>query len=155
MAGELLSEEGLQDSLYTSANNDVDIVVENQGTFMSLTPFFSHTDDGATIHLPMWKPITVTEGLQQEQITAWHQKYRKEYAGLINRADSIESRSYSSIQKDVWQDIVTPLLKPNHETTLLVGHPGTGVADILPSVLRHSQQDTSDTQWMFWDVVRI
>ena len=237
-----ITENGLQDSVYTSENNGSDIVIEKEGAFMSLTPFFAHTDDGATIHLPMWKPITVTEGLQQEQITVWHQKYRKEYAGLINRADSIKSRwsdvsaislkrfidprtpgaipvganpedyakptsegdinilrkirdldqqiemaakrmtkallageppaeyvdkingmykrryellsqiSMKNISKEVWQDIVTPLLKPSRETTLLVGHPGTGVSNILPSILRHSQQDTSDTQWMFWDV---
>ena len=147
-----ITENGLQDSVRTSNNNDADIVVENQGTFMSLTPFFSHTDDGETIHLPMWKPITVAEGLKQEQITAWHQKYRKEYAGLINRADSIKSQPYSNTHEDIWQDIVKPVLNRNHETTLLVGHPGTGVSNILPSILRHSQQDTSDTQWMFWDV---
>ena len=46
-----ITENGLQDSVYTSENNDAVIVVENQGTFMSLTPFFSHTDDG--VHLPM------------------------------------------------------------------------------------------------------
>ncbi len=147
-----ITENGLQDSVYTSESNGVDLVIEKKGAFMSLTPFFTHSNDGATIHLPMWKPITVTEGLQQEQITVWHQKYRKEYAGLINRSDIIKTRSCSNIPEAVWQDIVSPLLKPNHQTTLLVGHPGTGVSDILPSVLRHSQQDTSETQWMFWDV---
>ena len=100
----------------------------------------------------MWKSITVAEGLQQEQITAWYEKYRTEYSGLLNREESIQRRTSSDIPEDIWKDIVIPLLKPNHETTLLVGHPGTGMSAILPSIIQYSQQDHSDIQWLFWDV---
>ena len=149
----VLTESSVQESLCAS-NQPSSLVLEGGQGYMNLTPFFSHseTEKGVVIHLPMWQSITVEQGLQQEQISAWYQLYRREYAGLIDRSNTILNREYIPIDKDIWSNMISPLLTPNNQTTLLVGHPGTGLSNILPSILYSVQQNPSDIQWMFWDV---
>ena len=100
----------------------------------------------------MWSTSTVEEGLQQEQISAWVQQYRREYAGLIDRTASIAARKYTPLSEDLWQ-VMEPLIEPNQQTSLIIGHPGTGLSDILPSLIqRLSVENSTDAHWMFWDV---
>ena len=48
---------------------------------------------------------------------------------------------------------MTPLLEPTNETNLIIGHPGTGLSDILPSLVeRLTSREDTQVRWMFWDV---